>query len=73
VFQEFKDVCKNLNKEQVEATFKKFDQTGNDKLNYREFRDMMNKKSEPKPKLAKQSSEAKLAAAEEGALEGTNH
>ena len=30
---------------QVQAAFKKFDQTGNDKLNFREFCDMMNKKS----------------------------
>lgn len=42
---EFKEVCRNLNKEQIEAAFKRFDQTGNDKLNFREFRDMMNKKS----------------------------
>merc|ERR1719474_729667 len=45
---EFKEVCKNLNKEQIEATFKKFDQTGNDKLNLQEFRDMMNKRGEAK-------------------------
>ena len=43
--QEFKEVCRNLNKEQIEAAFKKFDQTGNDKLNYREFRDMMQKRT----------------------------
>ena len=53
--QEFKEVCKNLNKEQIEATFKKFDQTGNDKLSFREFRDMMGKRSESKSKLVKQS------------------
>ena len=53
--QEFKEVCKNLNKEQIEATFKKFDQTGNDKLSFREFRDMMGKRSESKGKLVKQS------------------
>ena len=27
--QEFKEVCRNLNKEQIEAAFKRFDQTGN--------------------------------------------
>ena len=27
-FQEFKEVCRNLNKEQIEAAFKRFDQTG---------------------------------------------
>merc|ERR1711974_136094 len=51
---EFKEVCKNLNKEQIEATFKKFDQTGNDKLSFREFRDMMSKRSELKGKKVKQ-------------------
>lgn len=43
---EFKEVCKNLSKDQIEATFRKFDQTGNDKLNFREFSEMMNKRSE---------------------------
>ena len=47
-FQEFKDVCKNLNKEQVEAAFKRFDQTGNEKLNFKEFSDMMTKRSDSK-------------------------
>ena len=31
---------------QIEATFKKFDQTGNEKLNLREFSDMMGKRTE---------------------------
>ena len=31
---------------QIEATFKKFDQTGNDKLNLKEFSDMMSKRTE---------------------------
>ena len=35
---------------QIEATFRKFDQTGNDKLNLQEFRDMMNKRAEAKSK-----------------------
>merc|ERR550525_2141684 len=43
---EFKDVCKNLNKDQVEAAFKRFDQTGNEKLNFKEFSEMMTKRSE---------------------------
>jgi len=52
---EFKEVCKNLNKEQIEATFKKFDQTGNDKLSFREFRDMMTRdKGKGKGKAGKQ-------------------
>ena len=55
--QEFKEVCKNLNKGQIEATFKKFDQTGNDKLSFREFRDMMGKRAESKGKPTKQGNE----------------
>jgi len=43
---EFKEVCKNLSKEQIEATFKKFDQTGNEKLNLKEFSEMMGKRTE---------------------------
>ena len=49
---------------QVEAAFKKFDQTGNDKLNYREFCDMMNKKTEragSRPRLATADSQTKPA------------
>ena len=65
IFQEFKEVCKNLNKDQVTAAFKKFDQTGNSKLNYKEFNDMMAKKAEPKAKLAKKGSEAKLVGEKE--------
>jgi len=63
---EFREVCKNLNREQIDVAFKKFDQTGNDKLNYREFCDMMNKKSQqshiqnppsaPHPSVKKQGS-----------------
>ena len=33
---------------QVEAAFKRFDQTGNDKLNLKEFSDMMSKRSDSK-------------------------
>ena len=94
IFQEFKEVCKNLSKEQVrkkentaliywiwcnfhqdplliplalfwllivnrhlqiEATFKKFDQTGNDKLNLREFGEMMNKRSDQARKKSETS------------------
>lgn len=43
---EFKEVCKNLSKDQIEATFRKFDQTGNDKLNLKEFSDMMSKRTD---------------------------
>ena len=31
---------------QIEATFRKFDQTGNEKLNLKEFSDMMGKRTE---------------------------
>ena len=54
-------MCKNLNKEQIEATFKKFDQTGNDKLSFREFRDMMGKRSESKGKTVKQQTGSEQA------------
>ena len=39
---------------QVEAAFKKFDQTGNAKLNFREFREMMTKKAETKESKVKE-------------------
>ena len=41
---EFKKVCKNLTKEQIEMAFSKFDAAGNGKLNYIEFCDMMNRR-----------------------------
>lgn len=31
---------------QIEATFRKFDQTGNEKLNLKEFSEMMSKRTE---------------------------
>lgn len=40
---------------QIEATFKKFDQTGNDKLNVREFGEMMNKRSDQARKKSETS------------------
>jgi hypothetical protein len=58
-FKYFLFIFSNL---QVEATFKKFDQTGNDKLNYREFCDMMNKKTEraaSRPRLSTVDSQTK--------------
>ena len=58
-FQEFKDVCKNLNKEQVEAAFKRFDQTGNEKLNFKEFSDMMTKRSDSKRNIVMTKTEAR--------------
>ena len=42
---------------QIEATFRRFDQTGNEKLNRKEFCDMMNKNSEKKANLRKKSEE----------------
>jgi len=42
--EEFNSICKNLNEEQVKTAFQKFDQTGDDRLDYREFCGMINKK-----------------------------
>lgn len=39
---EFKKVCPNLTREQINAAFDKFDKAGNGKLNYIEFCGMMN-------------------------------
>jgi len=53
---EFKKVCKNLTKDQIEAAFNKFDAAGNGKLNYVEFCDMMNRRKLNKAKSQRQSS-----------------
>jgi len=42
--QEFMTICKNLTDEQVKAAFKQFDTSGDDKLDYREFCEMINKR-----------------------------
>lgn len=39
-------LSQNENVFQIEATFRKFDQTGNDKLNLKEFSDMMSKRTD---------------------------
>merc|ERR1712203_165083 len=44
--EEFQKICKNLTDEQVEMAFSKFDSSGDDKLDYREFCEMINKKAE---------------------------
>jgi len=44
--EEFQRICKNLTAEQVEVAFAKFDQTGNNMLDYREFCDMINTQQE---------------------------
>ena len=44
--QEFMTICKNLTDEQVKAAFEQFDTSGDDKLDYREFCDMINKKNQ---------------------------
>ena len=44
VLQEFMTICKNLTDEQVKAAFKQFDTSGDDKLDYREFCEMINKR-----------------------------
>ena len=42
--QEFMTICKNLTDDQVKAAFKQFDTSGDDKLDYREFCEMINKR-----------------------------
>ena len=39
---EFQQVCGSLSREQLHACFKKFDKSGDGKLDYREFCDLMN-------------------------------
>ena len=46
--QEFKAVCSNFTEEQVEIVFNKFDSSGEDKLDYREFCEMVIKLGEGK-------------------------
>jgi len=43
---EFMTICKNLSKAQVEEAFAKFDSSGDNKLDYREFCQMINKRKE---------------------------
>ena len=40
--QEFLTICKNLSDEEVKIAFEKFDTSGDDKLDYREFCMMIN-------------------------------
>ena len=42
----------------MEAAFKRFDQTGNEKLNFKEFSDMMTKRSDSKKNIVKTKTEA---------------
>ena len=42
----------------MEAAFKRFDQTGNEKLNFKEFSDMMTKRSDSKRNIVKTKTEA---------------
>ena len=44
VFQEFMTICTNLSDEQVKLAFLKFDTSGDDKLDYREFCQMIRQK-----------------------------
>ena len=46
--KEFMSICKNLTDEQVKMAFSKFDTSGDDKLDYREFCEMIKKKEEEK-------------------------
>jgi len=42
--QEFMTICTNLTDEQVKMAFSKFDTSGDDKLDYREFCEMIKQK-----------------------------
>ena len=42
----------------MEAAFKRFDQTGNEKLNFKEFSDMMTKRSDSRRHIVKTKTEA---------------
>ena len=44
--EEFMTICKNLTDEQVRVAFDKFDTSGDDRLDYREFCEMINKREE---------------------------
>ena len=46
LFQEFMTICKNLTDDQVKIAFDKFDTSGDDMLDYREFCMMINKREE---------------------------
>ena len=48
LLQEFLTICTNLTHEEVEIAFLKFDTSGDDKLDYREFCTMINNKREQK-------------------------
>ena len=43
-------ICKNLTDEQVKIAFSKFDTSGDDKLDYKEFCEMIRKKEEEQKK-----------------------
>ena len=45
-FKEFMTICKKLSKEQVRMAFAQFDTSGDDKLDYREFCEMIRKREE---------------------------
>ena len=48
LLQEFLTICTNLTDEEVEIAFQKFDTSGDDMLDYREFCTMINNKREQK-------------------------
>ena len=48
VLQEFQTICKSMTEEQVKMAFTKFDTSGDDKLDYREFCEMIKKQEENK-------------------------
>ena len=46
--QEFQTICKSITEEQVKMAFHKFDTSGDDKLDYREFCEMIKIQEENK-------------------------
>ena len=49
-FQEFQNICTNLSTEQIEAAFEKYDISGDDMLDYKEFCGMIHQNEENEEK-----------------------
>ena len=54
---EFKKICPNMTKEQMDAAFAKFDKDKTGRISYSEFCSMLNKKKDPPAHQPSQSSE----------------
>ena len=58
--QEFMTICPNLSDDQVKMAFSKFDTSGDDKLDYREFCEMIRQKVAENFNLYKPGTQTKL-------------